>query len=349
MLKQLILDYDVRSKICFKCNTKAKQTERGEITATEYAIWFGEHDCDKNYEGPSGGMEAAAAVSLWGRSCQYDIIYKTFVSDGDSSAFRSVCGMNQGAGPYGEQCPVVKAECINHVAKRLGTGLRALKKTKSDAEKPATWGGRHKLTDVVIDHLQFYFQVSLNRKVGTSASEMRDEILSTFFHCTSTDDNPQHDKCAKGERSWCFYNRSIALGQQPHSHTKMRIYFRLEKAQIRKIKGIYDRLTTDEMMNRCLQGITQNRNEHLHSRVWRICPKHRNASKMLVDFATATAVCNYNVGYSESNLAGLLGIESTLSMEKYLQNLDKMMDSPLKRKMRNKNLQRDLEYAAGGF
>ncbi|XP_076036581.1 uncharacterized protein LOC143022318 [Oratosquilla oratoria] len=125
---RLILDYEVRSKICFKCNAKAKQTERGEITATEYAIWFGEHDCDKNYEGPSGGMEAAAAVSLWGRSCQYDIIYKTFVSDGDSSAFRSVCGMNQGAGPYGEQCPVVKAECINHVAKRLGTGLRALKK-----------------------------------------------------------------------------------------------------------------------------------------------------------------------------------------------------------------------------
>ncbi|XP_037799808.1 uncharacterized protein LOC119594791 [Penaeus monodon] len=129
----------------------------------------------------------------------------------------------------------------------------------------------------------------------------------------------------------------------------MKVYFRLEEAQKRKIKAIYDRLTTDEMMNRCLQGITQNRNEHLHSRIWRICPKHRNASKMLVDFATATAVCNYNVGYSESNLVGLLGIESTLSMEKYLQNMDKMMDSPFRRKMRNKTLQRDLEYAAGGF
>jgi len=70
---------------------------------------------------------------------------------------------------------------------------------------------------------------------------------------------------------------------------------------------------------------------------------------MLVDFATATAVCNYNVGYSEGNLVGLLGIESTLSMEKYLQNMDKMMDSPFRRKMRNKTLQRDLEYAAGGF
>lgn len=182
-------------------------------------------------------MEAEAAVALWRRSLQYNMIYKTFVSDGDSSAFRSVCEMNRGAGPYGVQCPVVKAECINHVANRHCTGLCALKKT--DADKPATWGGRHKLTDVVIDHLQFYFQESLNRKVGTTASEMHEEIMSTFFHCTSTD-NPQHDRCAKGERSWCFYNRSIALGQQPHSHTTMKVYFCLEEAQKRKIKGIYD-------------------------------------------------------------------------------------------------------------
>lgn len=90
------------------------------------------------------------------------------------------------------------------------------------------------------------------------------------------------------------------------------------------------RLTTDEMINQCLQGITQKRNEHLHSGIWRICPKHRNASKMLVDFAAANAVCNNNVGYSESNLAGLQGIESTLSMEKYLQNKDKTMDSPFR-------------------
>lgn len=62
-------------------------------------------------------------------------------------------------------------------------------------------GGKHRLTDVVINHLQFYFQVSLNRKVGTTSREMRDEILSTYYHCTSTDDNPQHDLCAKGSDS----------------------------------------------------------------------------------------------------------------------------------------------------
>ncbi|KAK3849062.1 hypothetical protein Pcinc_044169 [Petrolisthes cinctipes] len=127
------------------------------------------------------------------------------------------------------------------------------------------------------------------------------------------------------------------------------LYFRLSDEQVRQVKGIYDRLTSNEMMSRCIQGMTQNRNEHLHSRVWRLCPKHRNASKRMVDFATATAVCNYNVGYVNSSLMETLGIEYTTSIDKYLVAKDKAMDTPIRRKMRNKKLKRELEYAAGAF
>lgn len=80
--------------------------------------------------------------------------------------------------------------------------------------------GGNKLTDVVTDHFQQYFQVSLNQKAGTSAKEMRE--MSTFYHCTSMDNNPQHQMCAKGENSWCFYNRTMAHGETPASHTKMK-------------------------------------------------------------------------------------------------------------------------------
>ncbi|KAK3888123.1 hypothetical protein Pcinc_007805 [Petrolisthes cinctipes] len=127
------------------------------------------------------------------------------------------------------------------------------------------------------------------------------------------------------------------------------LYFRLSDEQVRQVKGIYDRLTSNEMMSRCIQGMTQNRNEHLHSRVWRLCPKHRNASKRMVDFATATAVCNYNVGYVNSSLMETLGIEYTTSIDKYLVAKDKAMDTPIRRKMRNKKLKRELEYASGAF
>lgn len=80
-----------------------------------------------------------------------------------------------------------------------------------------------------------------------------------------------------------------------------------------------------------------------------MCPKHVNASKMMVDFATATAVCDYNVGYVESSLFQPLGIKPTVSVKKYLEQKNVSMDSPYKRKTRNKNMRRDLEYAAGGF
>ncbi|KAK4302803.1 hypothetical protein Pmani_025132 [Petrolisthes manimaculis] len=68
-----------------------------------------------------------------------------------------------------------------------------------------------------------------------------------------------------------------------------------------------------------------------------------------VDFATATAVCNYNVGYMESNITHLLGIEYTHAMDKYLKHKDETMDAPIKRKMRKVRIRKELEYAAGAF
>ncbi|KAK4304562.1 hypothetical protein Pmani_023443 [Petrolisthes manimaculis] len=130
----------------------------------------------------------------------------------------------------------------------------------------------------------------------------------------------------------------------------MSVYFCLEDPQLQQVKAVYERLTTDDMMSRCLEGLTQNRNEHLHSRIWKVCPKHRSASKRMVDFATATAVCTYNMGYIGSNFTtDLLGIEYTVSMDNYLKAKDAKMVTPFRRKSRNKKVRRDLEYAAGAF
>ena len=189
----------------------------------------------------------------------------------------------------------------------------------------------------------------MNRKIKTSASEMREEIQSTFYHCISTDDNLHHNRCTKGPKSWCFYNRSIVCDEDPPSQETMKIYFHLEPQELAHIKTVYDCLTSDEMMKRCLQGLTHNRNEHLHSRIWKFAPKLGNASRDTVEFATATAVCNYNIGHTASNFAGILGIESTMAKEKSLKAKDVVMDSPYRRKMRNQKLQKDLEYAAGAF
>lgn len=173
--------------------------------------------------------------------------------------------------------------------------------------------------------------------------------MATFYHYTSTDENPQHEMCAKGENSWCFYNRSMAHGEIPQSHKKMKVFFHLGEEEKEQVKKVCDRLTT-EMMTRCLKGVTQNRNEHFHSRVWRLCTKHLCATKRKVVFAAATAASTYNAGYVASHLVERLGTEWTTSMKNYLSHKDKRMDLPHKRRMRNKKLRDHLhQYLSGTF
>lgn len=65
-------------------------------------------------------METKAAEILWKRSTGYNFRYTTIISDGDPSVFAHIQQLNV----YGPDVVIVKEECINHVAKRLGTGLR---------------------------------------------------------------------------------------------------------------------------------------------------------------------------------------------------------------------------------
>lgn len=40
---------------------------------------------------------------------------------------------------------------------------------------------------------------------------MKNSILASFNFCSSTDENPKHDKCSNDENSWCFYNYALAM------------------------------------------------------------------------------------------------------------------------------------------
>ena len=60
------------------------------------------------------------------------------------------------------------------------------------------------------------------------------------------------------------------------------------------VKTVYERLTTDALLTRCLRGMTQNANESLHSQIWQRCPKHTFAGRRRVEIATISAVANFN-------------------------------------------------------
>ncbi|KAK4316439.1 hypothetical protein Pmani_012403 [Petrolisthes manimaculis] len=129
--------------------------------------------------------------------------YTTVVSDGDSKAYATVKKMK----PYGE-IEIEKEECINHVAKRLGTALRDL--VSNIAKQKITLGGKIKgcLTNEKIKKLTKYFNYAIRN--GNTVEEMKRNIYATLRHCISTDQKPQHSSCPVGTTYWCFYQRAVA-------------------------------------------------------------------------------------------------------------------------------------------
>ncbi|GFV32605.1 uncharacterized protein TNCV_576511 [Trichonephila clavipes] len=122
----------------FVLNALPQKRDLGE-NSPEYSIWYKSHqeECSENYVGSSNAMEVKAAEILWKRSIKnYGMRYVSILSDGDAKTYQHLSSLNV----YGNCIKIAKEECINHVAKRLGTGLR--NKILEWRNKGITIGGR---------------------------------------------------------------------------------------------------------------------------------------------------------------------------------------------------------------
>ena len=95
-----------------------------------------------------------------------------------------------------------------------------------------------------------------------------------------------------GAESWCAYRKAEAkeeLAQFKHPPA-----FDEETLQI--LEPIYEDLTSDETLERCLGANTQNNNECFNSLVWNIAPKHKFVGKQNLEIAVFSAACVFNEG-----------------------------------------------------
>ena len=187
---------------------------------------------------------------------------------------------------------VVKLDCIGHIQKCLGTALRKLKaqyrgQKLSDGK---SIGGTGRLTDSLINSLQNYYGSAIPQGKG-NVQEMAKAVKATLLHCNSTDETPRHHLCPAGEKSWCKWQAAQAKGIEYHHHKAP-----ILEAILRLLKPFYDRLRSPALLEKCIDGYTQNANESLHSVVWRLCPKELFLGKTSVDTACAMAVCCFNDG-----------------------------------------------------
>lgn len=174
----------------------------------KYKVWKEKHeksgDCQKNFDGSSSAMEAAAANIMWNRSVEkHRLQYTDMVCDGDSKAYNDVwdiyriCNdcekyekMNKKSVAYqqwenseefkkweeshwnGEaDCKrVKKLDCIGHVQKRMGKNLISMTKNAGKLNDGKGVGGRSgRLTRPCIDKLQNHYGNAIRKNVDKSA------------------------------------------------------------------------------------------------------------------------------------------------------------------------------------
>ena len=76
----------------------------------DFLAWKESHEskCESNFDGSSGSMEPVGLVKIFKCSLDYKLRYKHFVTDGDNSTLASLMKEK----PYGEDCEMVKEDCI---------------------------------------------------------------------------------------------------------------------------------------------------------------------------------------------------------------------------------------------
>lgn len=250
-----VIDLRTKSSYCQGCNYWKDKTH-----TEEFRKWFEYHEdeCQKNHEGSSGKMEVDAIKEMFSTSEEkFGVKYGNYIGDGDSKTFKAILDLN----PYGDELTVMKSECINHVEKRMGSRLRNIRKEKK-------LSGRGKLTDKVVKKLTKYYGLSIQRNIH-SVEEMKKAIIATYNHIFSTKENPRHESCPIGVDSWCKWQKAIALNQDPGNVDLAPL---LGEEMKQHLLPIYEDLSKDDLLTRCLGGHTQNANESFNATLWRLSP-----------------------------------------------------------------------------
>ncbi|CAN7950323.1 unnamed protein product [Ixodes hexagonus] len=274
----LVIDSIVLSNRCHGCSVGPKEGDK------KYSEWKKSHEseCQKNTNVNSGRMEVEAALLLFGRSlAKNDLRYTNIVCDGDSRTFLALSDDKT----YGF-IEITKEDCVNHVKKRMGSALRALV-TKGKKGQPL--GGKGGLTQNLIKKLTSYYGMAL--RDHSEVDEMRRAVMATFYHVSSTDEEPHHQLCPPGPTSWCKHRVAEAKSEPQPAHK-----YHLARHVADALLPVYQRLSEPHLLDRCRGKKTQNAAESLHSVIWSVLPKDEHASLIAAETAVSEAICKYNCG-----------------------------------------------------
>ena len=272
-----VIDVESMSRYCRQCMLKENIRKSDH---DQYEIWYESHKsaCKLNCAGSAGSMEVTGAKRIFSRSIEsYKLRYTEFLGDGDCKSHSSIKNMYDGV-------EVTKLECVGHIQKRVGSRLRQLKKAQTNL------GGKGKLTYNIIDKLQNYYGIAVRSNIG-DLEGMKKAISASLFHVASSAKENWHVHCPDGESSWCQFKKDIATGKNTYKPGQG-----LTQEIIMHVKPIFQDLSKDALLERCLHGRTQNANESFNSTVWKRIPKATYVSLQTFKFGVFDAVAHFNIG-----------------------------------------------------
>ena len=319
-----VLDVVVKSLVCHECTAHQNDNK----ASTEYATWKEKHkaNCCINHEGSASSMENEGAVEIFRRSVETrSLVYSTYVGDGDSGSFSSV--KDACFEKYGDIYTITKEECVGHIQKRIGSGLREYKRKKkgmklSDGKSVA---GAGRLTDLLIDKIQNNYGEAIRNNAGDKKSMYKD-IWAIFKHRIVNEKESlavQHNLCPQDK--WCKY------WNNPIEYTNSG---RLPSVFIDELKPLFTRLSDDELLDRCMQGLTQNQNEAINQILWSKCPKTKFCGQHKLALAVCETVTHFNTGSgSKAVLLKSAGAVPSTSMLSALRQADALRVQKAARKV----------------
>jgi len=313
-------------------------------------------ECQVNYEGSSGGMEADGVVeAILGLYSKYGVKVTKYLGDGDSRAYTAV-KKSISELPEEEKWEITKLECVNHVAKRiyyqLGVRKGELKDVNVDPTSKKTGiGGRNLLTNVAVKKIQSYYSWIIYSSEG-DVKKMKKRIMAMCDHIGSTNQEPKHDECDPYYCKYMLAGAETKGGQDSYDHDK---HFHIAPWVMEQVRPVFEKMSDDDLLEKTAHGKTQNANECANSTVWNLLSKNNFANRYLVELVVSMATCLYNEGrIAVLDVLSSLGVPISENMIKRCIAMDRLR---VKKKQRaqeiGKNRRKktpvddDGQYAAG--
>ena len=164
------------------------------------------------------------------------------------------------------------------------------------------------ISDKMMNKMQCYFGQTIRANTD-SVYLMKKGIWAILWHCSEDDkDTPgtRHQFCPRGDDTWCSYWKASNSGSLETYKEKVGLPDAIKKI----LKPIFVDLTKDELLLKCVHGLTQNNNESINNVIWKRVPKDIYVGREVLEMGVASAVINYNQG-----LNGICNVYNELSME----------------------------------